>query len=355
MQTPPLRSTDAPQTQPSETIPKLHHKTTEDIGSKGQESRRNSHDGATQTSAIFDAAAGQQQGHRRSKHAFNESGSRHILATSLTSRTAEQLEIKLPAQRVEGGWKAKISARENSQITRNLVAVRSDETGLWTMMPDRIEAAGQSFSQPRSFTKSAFNPVQGPFTSDRGAEIAFRMLRNFSHLNGHELDPETPNRFSAGTADAAENVLKAVMMTKGIPGQVYVYEVGGEPAAILKGKMRDDVDRSFHVNFVVSDPYARGAGTAMLEKAVNVSLENGGGGTVTLEANTAGAVDQYQKLGFERYSPFSPSVFETDLKLDPRVSDQWEKVGDQYTYVGDRGLKYVTGLGPARESDRSIR
>jgi hypothetical protein len=345
MLTPTLKSTSSPQAQPSEPDTTAGKKFKAEVATNEQASRPLLSDGGKQARAIFGEAATQLKENSGLKAELTQTGSQHISATSLMSRSAEKLEISLPAERVDGGWKAKVASREIGQSPQNLAAVRSDETGKWTIMPDKMEAAGQDFSRPKSYTKSVDNPVKGPYTASQGAEIATKMLNNIAHLEGEDLISAPPSLHPGGGVRAAENIMNAVIMTKGIPGQVYVYEVDGEPAAVMKGKMRDDLERSFHVNFVVSDPYVRGAGTAMLEKAVNLSLANGGAGTVTLEANSAGAADQYRKLGFEDYAPFRPSVWETDLKLDPSRSDQWKKVGDHYSYVGNRDQKNVTGLG----------
>jgi len=345
MQTPNLKSPASPQAQPPDLGGKPNKDLNANAQSDGPASRAEHSDGGKQTRAIFGEAAAQQTEHSRLKAELTETGSKHISATSLMSSTPEELEISLPAERVSGGWKAKVASRDNGQGTQNLAAVRSDETGKWTLMPDKMEAAGQPFSKPTTFTKTAYNPVKGPFTASQGAEIAAKMLANIAHLEGKDLLSADETSGARGSVVSAENIMKAFNTAKGLPGQVYVYELGGEPAALLKGKMRDDLDRSFHINLVVSDPYARGAGTAMIEKAVNVSLENGGNGLVTLEANSSAAREQYEKLGFERYTPFKPSVWETDMKLDPSQSDQWEKVGDQYLYTGAQDQNYVTSLG----------
>lgn len=346
MQTPTLKSNASPQAQSSDRNVKPEKKCQTKMTTNEQTTRLHHSDTRKAANIIFGETATLQNENGRMNTKFTKIGSQHISATSLMSRATEKLVISLPADRVNGGWKAKISSRENGQSTKNLAAVRSDETGKWTIMPDKMEAAGQIFSHTRRYTKSVDNPVQGPYTASQGAEIATKMLKNIGHLNGKDLVQAGSSFRRGGEVSSAETVMDAIKMTKGIPGQVFVYKVSGEPAALMKGKMRyNDIYNSFHVNFIVSDPYAREAGTALIEKAVNLSFQNGGDGTVTLEATTSGAVNQYKKLGFSPYSPFSPSMFASDLKLDPNRSDQWEKVGDQYTYVGARAQKYITEFG----------
>uniref|UniRef100_UPI002626EEE9 hypothetical protein n=1 Tax=uncultured Tateyamaria sp. TaxID=455651 RepID=UPI002626EEE9 len=106
--------------------------------------------GGRQQRAMFDDATQRHLQISNLNTELTKTGSKQISAHSLISRTAEKLEITLPAERVDGGWKAKVASRENSQGSTNLAAIRSDETGKWTIMPDKMEAEGDRGSSSSS-------------------------------------------------------------------------------------------------------------------------------------------------------------------------------------------------------------
>ncbi|WP_299593379.1 hypothetical protein [uncultured Tateyamaria sp.] len=165
-----------------------------------------SQDGGRQQRAMFADATERHQGNRNLNTELTENGSKQISANSLMSRTAEKLEISLPAERVDRGWKAKVASRENGQGTQNLAAVRSDETGKWKLMPDKMQAAGNRNNVGQS------NHIKSSSNRETGRSSSATAI-SFDSLNA-DLDALTPSNREKMAREVVEDGVAFIKLSQ---------------------------------------------------------------------------------------------------------------------------------------------
>ena len=114
------------------------------------------------------------------------------------------------------------------------------------------------------------------------------------------------------------------LVNKRYPADLYALASGGVSAGLMY--VEEDMG-AIEVLFMVAHPGSPGTGTALLEKAVGLSMEAGLGGVVRVNARTA-AVPLYEKAGF---IPESVSSSSTKMALDPAATGSgWELVGGSW-------------------------
>jgi predicted GNAT family N-acyltransferase len=103
-----------------------------------------------------------------------------------------------------------------------------------------------------------------------------------------------------------------------------------------------DDSPALSLQFLVSDTYARGAGAAMIELAVNESVKiTGGQPCVVLSAGSTGLWDLYRdKYGFVgvNQSFNDASVEGNKMELRPDRSDKWQRTAAGQYELKAKGL-----------------
>jgi|GEM_PF-3149777 len=188
--------------------------------------------------------------------------------------------------------------------------------------------------------------------------MAQKMLDNIQHLQ----DPPKDDVSNLGSIHA---VMSAKVMLEGIADnanlteeeedddkldedEVHAYLVNDEPVGLMIGEQRENY---YYISDLVSDPYARGAGTALIEKAVNLSAQETDG-IVELSALSDEVVPHYEALGFvltDDTRNDEGGLEDLSMALEPEASDKWIRSDDgdqiQYKYAKNADDRYLTGFG----------
>ncbi|WP_282078275.1 hypothetical protein [Epibacterium ulvae] len=220
-----------------------------------------------------------------------------------------------------------------------------------------VNTPAEKTSPSPKYETSDKNPVKGPFSLEEGAKMAQKMLDNIQHLQDPPKD-DVSNLGSIQAVMSAKTILEGIADPNLVEGEseadddyvseVYAYLVNDEPVGLMVGEQRET---SYYIADIVSDPYARGAGTALIERAVDVSVKETDG-VLELWALDENVVPQYQSLGFELEDDTrneKGKLKDLNMTLQPEASDKWIRSDDgdqiQYKYAKNADDRYLTGFG----------
>lgn len=122
----------------------------------------------------------------------------------------------------------------------------------------------------------------------------------------------------------------------------FAYMIDGAPVAlmILSGGMSPKLDE------LTAHPGAEGAGTIMVEHAVNWSQAQGKAGRLVLDSLNRKSTGFWTAMGFEKYAELPAQAADggCKMRLNPAASDKWSSVGGKWRLnkYYDQGLTHYS-------------
>jgi hypothetical protein len=115
----------------------------------------------------------------------------------------------------------------------------------------------------------------------------------------------------------------------------YVYEFGGLVLGLLM------MSGAGYVADLLAHPGTEGCGATLLEHAVNVSRQHGGGGRLRLSSLNQNSSDFYLRMGFVRSEPAQPNGG-GNMTLDPtNRTDLWRQSNGDWQLLANVGKRFA--------------
>jgi hypothetical protein len=164
-------------------------------------------------------------------------------------------------------------------------------------------------------------------------EPGFQLQPIENQMDIDEPDQRTPEETWFDRLQDTHNLLRGIQEADYSDDTVLAYYVGDQPIGVLVMS-----DRSIpYIDALVTHPGSAGAGGALIEQAVNTSVEWGNDGMLKLAPVNGNAQKAYEAFGFVNSGKA--------MTLDPVDNDKWCQQDGQWRLQKYQDKKYLAGFG----------